>query len=302
MESIVGNLCADAECTASQPFPEEGLNGAGSEPEFCMAKCLALKSWLAQFHYCALRWEPSINWSLTWKWKGSDDASIHGNDGKKGREQNMILLTPQKSPEFSLVHLLWGLPAWGDWFCSTELSRAGYICARLTPCGAPLRMDEITASSPAPGLILQPFFPPKGFLWNRWLWQTWSCHPVVLAMRKLSVSWNPPEDLGWCQTIMYSFCSNTLKVQLILTISLPIHNVEWGDFPHLCMLWQAELRTEAFQSLILWFKAIPQELGWSLSQAPHLHQCQFSQPPIPSPWMLFSPRQPQAFWARFWEI
>lgn len=100
------------------------------------------------------------------------------------------------------------------------------------------------------------FCPPKDLLWKCLLWQAWSCHPVVLAMHKPSVRWNPPGDLGWCQTIMYSFCSSTLKVQLILTISLPICNAAWGDFPSHCVLWQAELGPETFPSVIVWFNAI----------------------------------------------
>lgn len=176
-----------------------------------------------------------------------------------------------------------------------RFNRGGCLCSRVFLCGALLRMAVITPSSPA-FLCL-----PKGLLW-----QAWSCHPVVLAVCKLSACWNPPGDMGWCQTIMYSFCSSTLKVQLILAVSLPICNTAWGDFPSLCVMWQAELETETFLSLILWINAVSKELGLFIAQ-PHLlmssyNQTRVSHAPVPSTWVLFFPRQPQAFWVPFWEI
>lgn len=67
---------------------------------------------------------------------------------------------------------------------------------------------------------------------------------------------------------MYSFCSSTLKVQLILTVSLPICNTARGDFPSLCVLLQAELETETFLSLGLWLNAVYKELDSVIAQPP----------------------------------
>lgn len=73
---------------------------------------------------------------------------------------------------------------------------------------------------------------------------------------------------------MYSFCSSTLKVQLILAFSLPICNTARGDLPNLCVLWQAELGTETFQSLIL----LQSPKSWVCSLlSPHLLMSSYDQ-------------------------